>query len=552
MSLPTPQLTLDFKTFFGTPAPDDRMSFLKGITKRALLAEISGLNYRLKPKDSIEYDISSDTQIRELKRFAFFPILRTKYFNIFKKYYDHTTGKSAIIFSRQTCLFALEEIAKSDLTESDNNFDMDRPEVWDSILKYLLCVNEYITRVTPIEGEITFEKLNPRLLPLNELNIAIDPMFLPYRGYELLKYFADHEKIGQDLKNYLSHMYDIEYGQFAFDVISMYMANKQDNPDLNFFYSVKPGSDSKIFNEFSKAYAGADTVKLIRSRKYPFVKISEEDYFLLDNIFLIEKIFSQFIHDFWFDWLKHINIDGANKYNISFYKSVYGYFTESYVLKLMQYMFKNKFNFKLLAFDELKVSNKGDEIEIADLYIRNDSKIFLGQVKSGTIYDNEKFGGDIEGLYKDGREKFFKNFGINQIVDSIKQINFIIPLDRGFPKGRKYEIYPCIVLSDKVFQTPLMADVFNTRFKELIADFTMKGVIIHSLSLLHISDLERMSVKVSKKPKRLWEFLEFNLRDKSFIPPFYNTLNRKIEGRQYPDSVLDTYKELIGKYSNSA
>lgn len=551
MSLPTAQLTLEYETFFGEPTPVERIKLLDGMPKRELLAEISGLNYRLKPKDSIEYDNSYETQVRELKRFACHKDLRLKYLKIFNEFYDKKNNMTAIIFSRQSCLFALEEISKSDLLDVDEKFEMSKIEVWDNIIKYILCVNECISRINESPGEITFEQLNAKLLPLNELSVAIDPLFLPYRGYSLLKYFAKHPILGPELENYIKSFYSVGYEKFVYDVISMYMANKQGDPDFNFWYSVRASDDNTLFEEFSKKYDDAETIKLVRSRKYPFVKINEETYLLIDNVFLLEKIFSQFIHDFWFDWLKGIKNDGVQKYKIDFYKSVYGYFTESYVKKWIDYMFKARPNYVVLTFDELKLKVQGAEIELADIYIRNANKILLGQVKSGSVYDNEKFGGDVELLYKGSREKFFKNFGVNQIVESIRLLDANSKrLDSGFPRGRKYEIFPCIIVSDKVFQTPVMADVFNTRFQELIAEIDTSKIIVHALSLLHINDLERMSSRVNGRPKYIWKFLNFNVRNRGFIPPFYNTLNINLVGWRYPQEVRNTYYSLIEKYSN--
>ena len=66
-TIPKPQLILGYKEFFKTSPPDDRLSLVSDICKRNLIAELAGLNYRLKPKTSKYHDTSLQKQIDELK-----------------------------------------------------------------------------------------------------------------------------------------------------------------------------------------------------------------------------------------------------------------------------------------------------------------------------------------------------------------------------------------------------------------------------------------------------------------------------------------------------
>jgi len=74
-----------------------------------------------------------------------------------------------------------------------------------------------------------------------------------------------------------------------------------------------------------------------------------------------------------------------------------------------------------------------DEIEITDIYIRFNNKIFLAEVKSTGLYDEEN-SGDINALYKNNRDTFFKSFGVNQILNSIATLKDRIKIvDPRFP-----------------------------------------------------------------------------------------------------------------------
>ena len=551
MSVPKIQLILDYKTFFGVEPPLDRISLIKHISKERLLKEIVGLNYRLKPKNKIYIDNSLKTQINELEYFTFKQEVFKKYSAIAERL---TKNKNdyPIIFNRQACLFAIEEIVNSHEMRSIENFDMAKVEVWEAIIKYLLAVNYTITQIKEEKdsNNISFESLNPKLLPLNELSIEINPIFTPYRGYTLIDYFLNKPEYSNEINNYFQEFYGIEPQHFIFHLMSMYMANERDNILDNFYYQVNE-EDSDLFDKLSRRFPNIETYKLIDIRKSPFVKIDERTYVLADNSFLIEKAYSQFLNDFWFDWIKNIKDEqGKAKFNISNYRSEFGYFFEKYVAQILSKSFEGYKYSKLLMFDQLKVNTTNGDIEIADVYFRYGNKILLGQVKSGSIYDIEKFGGSVEQLYKNDRNKFFENFGVNQLIESLKNMdNYVQMLDSNFPKGHTYNVYPCIILNDKVFQTPLMADTFNKRFQELIRKFKIKKVIVNPLTIIHISDLERLEEFLNKNPKEIWELLKYTHRGKWFIPPFYNTINRMSADGKCPKKISDLFHKLIRKYN---
>lgn len=241
---------------------------------------------------------------------------------------------------------------------------------------------------------------------------------------------------------------------------------------------------------------------------------------------------------------------GKSKFKITLYRSAFGYFFENYMGEILKVCFENYKHSILLMFNQLKLPTKNGNIEIADVYFRSNSKIILGQVKSSSIYDDDKFGGTIDTLYKNDRNSFFEKFGVNQLVKSIEILEeHMINIDPKFPKGHVYTIYPCIFLNDKALQTPLMADTFNARFQELIVDLKTNKVNIKPLTLIHINDLEKLENYLNKNPKEIWELFRFNQRDKHFIPPIYATLNFKLRGLKYPDKIMKLFTSLVSKYN---
>lgn len=238
-------------------------------------------------------------------------------------------------------------------------------------------------------------------------------------------------------------------------------------------------------------------------------------------------------------------------FDIKKYRSIIGYFFESYVRDTIEYCFAKSKHYKLKLFDDLKIAQKSGEIEIADLYLRYDRKVILGQVKSSSIYDNEKYGGNVEAFYKNNRSSFFESFGVDQLVNSILKLeNHITDVDLGFPVGQPYKIFPVLIVNEKALQAPLMGEIFQNRFLELMQEFKNMKTHVYPLSIIHISDLENIQEFLYEKPNEIWNLLKYHCRYPEFIPPFYNSIYRRDIRANYKRSVK-LYEELIVKYQAS-
>lgn len=546
MRLPAINIFLEYSVVYGEEPPTDSLSLIKSFSKEHILYEIVALNYRLKPKYKFEFNDSWENQLKELEYFSPNKRVYDKIYNAAIKY-NHGNKEFASIFNRQACAYAIEEIVNDKDYISYPNFIMNSELVWENILKYLLVINTIISDIKDEkdEEEHNFETLNPRLLPLNELAIASDPIFTPRRGLKLIEFFSRGEYYKDELEEYFKVQYNISPIAFVFRIMSLYMTNSSDKPDLQFFYLT---NDNDVFlKALSKRLINEDTYKLISIKKSPFIDVGENKYLISDNVYLLEKTYNQLVNDFWFDYVKPRFQDSKNnKYTVEFYRSIFGYFFEKYVDEIIHELFLNYKYSSLITFSSLKWTIAKDEIEIADIYFRYGKRILLGQVKGGNIYDKEKYGRSTEDLYKKDRNSFFENFGVNQIVESITTMNdYISFLDKYYPKGHPIIIFPVIIVNDKSLQTPLMADTFNIRFQELIKNLAIDKITIKPLSIIHISDLERLQYTINETPKRIWELLESHVKDKRFIPPFYDTLNKHSINMNYSKDIIPYFQKMI-------
>jgi hypothetical protein len=524
-TLPTSNLVLGYKDILGTDTPTDRLSLIKNISKDHIIAELAGLNYRLKGRFSKEVDSSISAQQRELLYFCGKNItLANKYITLINRLVN---GNKTNLFSRQSCMFSIEEVLKSPIPVIPE-YKMS-PPVWEPLFQYLLCVNEYISRQKKSNEDepVTFESLNPKLLPLAESILLNDPLYIMYRGLLLMDYFAKNNELKDHLTAYFNDTYSLSYERFVFEVLQMFFANENQHKDMNFYYIVPEDHPFKyLFDILSKRFDKDETIKLLNIRKGPFYHRDKGHYVLTDNSILLDKTYQQFINDFWFDYLLNKKKADGKPFKFQDYKSIIGYFFEDYIKRIVNYAFSTHRHFMVRTFDDLKIKVNSKEIETGDIYIRHFGKVMLAEAKSTSLYDNEKYGGTIEALYKNDRNKFFDSFGIDQLVDNIKHLEVNMKhIDPEFCCQKHIRVWPVIVFNDKALQSPLMAQIFNKRFQELMGDYKQKGIYFYPLTLVHIGDLEQMQGAIRKNPNCLWELLSYNFRTK-FLPPFYNTLNR--------------------------
>lgn len=543
-SKPKRQLILSYQDFFGEEPPEDRLSLIRGFSKKHLLYEIAGLNFRLFEPGSLRLDLSKDRQAAEISYFfEKNPHLHEQYFEAI---YKHVDGDDyPWIFNRACNLFALEEILNADEFVDIEGFEM-TGEVFDGIFRYLLAVNSQITKIKRKQDDlVSLESINADSIVLNELIIEDNPAHILYRGVRLLDYFSSHPFYGNEIKEYFDGIFNDEPHKFIFELLSMYFNNRNGHQPFNFYYrTLEPHPFLDYLSNGS--IKNKDFVKLLTVKKSPVYKDVDNRYIVLDMGFLISKGYDFFINDFWFD---HLKVKTSLK--IDSYKGHEGIgsFFEGYVEEILKPCFSHLKYPKPMFFDDLKIKVGKEEPEVADIYIRQNKKVLVGQVKASPIYDNEKYSGEFQKLYKNNREDFFDKFGVNQVVTSIKNILKHYSLfDPNLPR-RGLEFYPIIVLNDKIFKTPFFANVFNDRFQELIKQEKMEAINIRPLTVAHISDLEYLEDGLIKKNVNIWDLLKYHTKHKPLIPPFYKSLEWKVKSFFLVKKNTDTLLGYIKKYA---
>lgn len=228
-TIPKSQTIIGFKGLFNQKAPENRLNLIRTLCKSTILGEIAGLNYRIKPRDTVYQDYSLKTQQEQLlfmcgsNRYLF-----AKYFRSLAPYWSDPNSKHyPIIFSRQQCLFAAEEIIQSDLKDVEG-FTM--ATHWEELLLYLLAVNDAITNMGGAEENEqipTIESLNIMMVPLNEAFVETYPLYTSFRGHKLLVYFSDNVMFRPHIESYFQNTYAIEPEQFIYLLLTYYIGNNK-------------------------------------------------------------------------------------------------------------------------------------------------------------------------------------------------------------------------------------------------------------------------------------------------------------------------------------
>jgi len=544
-------LILGYSHFYNDTPPANRFDLIRNISKIDLLGELAASNYRLKPPLKIFFEYPIQDQLNEISyNLRLHPEVQR---NVYYSYINHleNTSSNALVFNRAGLLFAMNEIITCNELNDINGFQFSGYDQ-ENIFKYILLVNEEVTvyneNIFNISSYSNIESLNLASLALNEYFIPFDPLFTLHIGGQLFN-FLNESEYRESLNEYLSNSVGIEQNRFIYEITNMYMTNHMQNRDLNFFYRLNE-DDSRIaiFDFFSRRNVAdsASNFEFIDIRKSPFYRYHQRTFLLLDNMFLLSKSYYFFIWDFLYDVL----LDGVTNNDervaiIKNYKGVIGIFFEQYIKEILHNAFENN-SYKIKLFEKLKIRINHKEKELADIYIKSKNKIIIGQAKSTSIINKEKYAEDLNKFYGGRPNKFFEKHGLFQLVRSIREIiDYGKLIDNSIPKKR-IKIFPIIIFNDLLLNNFLFPQVFNEKFKDLISEIDDPCVNIYPLILIHISDLQVIEYSLNKKHNKLFKLLKYHLKKGDMRIPFYLTANEH-RNSNYPERVMEYFRNIINE-----
>ena len=229
-------------------------------------------------------------------------------------------------------------------------------------------------------------------------------------------------------------------------------------------------------------------------RKYPLLRISEDQIICVDFGFLLEKLQTGV---FWIirDHLRK-RADGGT------FERLWGDVFTDYASSIIDRginMPNSCTRDKLIVNPQYDQKQKN---ECADLAICNDNSLVLLECKSTILSAPAKFSGDFD-IFYDNVKPVKK--GIEQLWDAIRLLgNRSETIKRavsGIDMAKVEKIYPVLVLSDDIFSTLLMNWFWDTEFKSLKRqNILMEHIEVMPLTILTIADLESLEPYLNDKP----------------------------------------------------
>lgn len=557
-------IILKYSIYYNKPIPENPLGLLAHLPKNEIIITIAKINTLLQPQGYRTNDNSRETQIECLKAI----ILQDEknapleYVRIFQRYAEHLNNlpEEYSIFTRGTCLYALNEILQSnDFLKSNKTqyFQEERIGLFD----YLLTCNERILKYSneePYEnitgqGLNFFEFFAFNQIPFNQYTTSINILTKLYKSAFFLKCLMDDESTKQHLTNYLKSKYGLEdieefFRVFMFSFLKMYDENLK-------IYNLSIDNEQEAIVQIFKGFSADTPLKTVNHsdvKTLDFLSVKKNPIFsweplnsdkftgfvVLDLAFLLEKMDSFFINDFWFDYLKtHSGLNRTDWGNFIGSK-----FFEPLVHDVISHTFKNKKNYVVKMLDELKITLPAkSEIEIADVYIRQKQKIACIEVKSNFInmIDGYKSVTTVEEFKALDMAKFYKSFGLTQMVDTMKNFHtYKYHLnDEGLNLNRKVHLYPIILVNEPILSSGLFNFPLRQQFEKMLIkkniNLKSKDHIIWPLVIINIEEFQELEQSVKDDNVDFFKMLD-SFHSKTSI-------NGKI--------VKDKYKSLLTIHS---
>jgi hypothetical protein len=485
-----------------------RLDLILEIPTEFLISELAAINYESKPPQKLTYSIAPAFQKKWTLQFLRRKTDQKMLFDAWERS-KQKVGESGrvIVFHRAATLFAINELILDAPCDRTPHGFQPTDSDWLNMFNYYLCVNELINSKTPTENHraVGFENLAAQSIFLNELAINEDPHLKLNRFVPLYRHIYAHATYGQHLKEYISDLGFEHAGKYLETFATLYLKPQNQTGEATGCYYQINRKDHDAINSLqrlSKRHLDRSKSEydLVEIKRSPFYKLSVEGehYLLLDNQYLIDKIYDIFINEFYFSFLKP-----KKGITIKQYKGVIGNHFEKYICNiLLQTLAKKHLSYKSL--DELKTVVNGNEIELCDVYFRQNKKVLLGEIKV-TNLTAKQFEGSPEDFFAKGRETFYDRFGLKQLLTAVQRFCASPILFEEMKVARSYQVYPVLILNERSVQAHIVPHIFRQEFEKRLKEIDAGKHLIQPLTVLHIGDLEVMNENLEKG--QIWDLL---------------------------------------------
>lgn len=535
-------LPVKYSDFYGQAIPNDPISLISDIPKNELIATIAAVNTRLKPIISSHFDTSIETQrdcIRAIFNYEESFEQRIGLINI--RYNQFT--KNDILFTRVGCLYAFQDILSKD------SFVKNPPQYYsinqrENILKFLLICNEksivfdkqFNHNDANTLGEDFFDYFMFKQLPYNQYYLPFHPLNKFYIGWYLFDKLHSDDLLGDHIINYLETNYGVDdIIEFFKYIFGQYFQSNDDNfkvaylrigsehqQAINILKQLSIDHNIHIPNESDPLIL--DFLQLKKSPVYWNGNVDANGihlFFILDGILFMEKIYSLFFNDFWFDYLKPKKICNRTDWG----DFIGSKFFESHINDILKRSYINNNRVTYLESENLYVNIPGQgRVEFADFYLRDRNEVLLVEAKSQYMPNIGGFKSvnTLQDFQNVDRDDFYKRFGMDQLIHKVvRHFNDIkdqLP-DPDLQKKGKPHIYPALILNEPIISLGFANFAFRRRFERLLHQNNIpietEYYRIMPLSILNIMELMDIEETLKERKQTLFNLLRVQMSNTS-------------------------------------
>ncbi|HUZ57921.1 MAG TPA: hypothetical protein VMU83_04000 [Hanamia sp.] len=222
--------------------------------------------------------------------------------------------------------------------------------------------------------------------------------------------------------------------------------------------------------------------KLLKEK--PLFKLNENDYAILDPVFLKMKLYTGFIFDFYYQ--SSMEKDGLYPQ----FKDFKSGFPSKKVIEAV--VFKKLLERIFIQGNNVVWFDSKEKISVPDCFCRSDNKIYFIELKDYLLNGNKYQTYSYE-VIKEAIDQKFIN-GVSGIKQIKRQINNYLnspdefPCDRGFSRtSKKMVIYPIIVHTDFIFSLPGIQQYLDEHLKAELKNINIpSNILIQDLTLINL------------------------------------------------------------------
>ena len=282
-------------------------------------------------------------------------------------------------------------------------------------------------------------------------------------------------------------------------------------------------------------------------RKYPLIKIDENQIMCIDIGFLLEKLETGVF------WIIRNQLEEERGGRGEEIIQLWGQVFEDYAASIIERGINAQTRSSMERYIIRPKYVQRQQAECTDIAVCGNDTLILLECKAPLLSAQTKFSGNFLHLRKGLKNKIIEGKGIEQLWNAIQTLGHTNKKKRrkveGIDISQVKKIYPVLVLPDRIFSIPLMNGFLDSEFQRFVKYNDLKDHLeIMPLTVLTIANLESLEPYFNDMPFHAhldqWITQIFN-DNKSYPFNEYLRFLREVEGEMRQNSYMEQEAEQM-------